>query len=145
MNEKCTLWRACVWSNLEMVHWICALNSRFLLRFSLVFVYVLFWNDSINGGKNLRCGFSHNYHHPTSGSNIFACNPVGPWWGNRYVVKEEFVQPLKIILKLKMSYYHKKTWKEALKELNWKTFKAAQKSCVGPNSQIVKYYWKKHQ
>ena len=111
-----------IWSNLEMIHWICALNSWFLLRFALVFVNILSWNDSIKGGKNIRSNFSRNYHHPICGSNSFACNPVGPWWRNRYVVKEDFIQPLKITFKLKIS--QKIMNYQALKEQNWKTFQS---------------------
>ena len=73
-----------IWSNLEMIHWICALNSWFLLRFALVFVCVLFWNDRIKGDKNLwssRPGSdTRNCFHPISDSDYFTCdNCIGEW------------------------------------------------------------------
>ena len=101
MNEKCTSWKACIWSNLEMIHWICALNSWFLLRLSLVIVNIFSWNDSINGCKNLCSSDSCNHFYRSSSSNYSACNPR-PWCWNRYVVKEEFVWPLKITFKSKI-------------------------------------------
>ena len=126
-----------IWSNLEMIHWICALNSWFLLRLSLVFVNIFSWNDNINGFKNLRSGDSCNHFYRSTSSNYSTCNPQ-PWCWNTYVIKEEFIQLLKI---KNISYYHRKSWKGALKKQNYKTFKAAQKSCVMPNPQIVIYYW----
>ena len=68
-----------IWSNLEMIHWICALKSWFLLHFSFIFVYVLPWNDIIKWqGKNLHGSDIRNYFHHIScntstSSDYFSC------------------------------------------------------------------------
>ena len=117
-----------IWSNLKMqIHWICALNSWFLLHSAFVFFYVLSWNGSIKGSKNHSSGDSRNSYYPITGSNYFACNPR-PWWRHRYLCsfKEEFVKPLKFT----NQQFHNtpKSWKQVLKKLS--VFKAAQKSCA---------------
>ena len=136
-----------IWSNLEMIHWICALNSWFLLPSAFVFVYALSWNDSIKGCKNHRSGDSRNSFHPITGSNYFACNPR-PWWRTRYV------QPLNIILKLKMSYYHRKSWKFdswletfvslVISKTQYSHFHTHSISIVEKYKQVIRNYkWKK--
>ena len=93
--------RSSVWA----MHWICALKSWFLLHFSFIFVYVSSWNDIIKSqGKNLRSSDRRNYFHHISSDTSTCSNYFAFTLRNRYVVKEKFVQPLKIILKLKMSF-----------------------------------------
>ena len=76
-----------------------------MLHFSSVFLYILSWNDSIKRDTSLFCCDSCNYFHRITGYNSYACNP---WPCHR---QPRYVQPLNIILKLKMSYYHRKSWK----------------------------------
>ena len=92
------------WDDSWAMHWICALKSWFLLHFSFIFFYVSSWNDIIKSqGKNLRSGDRRNYFHHISSDTSTCSNYFAFTLRNRYVVKEKFVQPLKIILKLKMS------------------------------------------
>ena len=117
-----------------------------MLHFSSVFLYILSWNDSIKWGKNLFCCDSWNYFHWITGYNSFACNPW-TWWRTRYV------QPLNIILKLKMSYYHRKSWKFdswletfvslVISKTQYSHFRTHSISIVEKYKQVIRNYkWK---
>ena len=84
-----TTWRACIWSNSKVILWIFVHKISGLCCIFPVFLYILSWNDSINGCKNYCSGDSCNNFYRSSSSNYSACNPW-PWWWNRYV------QPLNI-------------------------------------------------